>query len=396
MGQPLLKQQTDLQIPSAYDDGYKEARAENKTMADNYIMHTTIGDPVLDPVMEELSSLPPKELHQFVEAGIEDQKNLVKAPKPLRDFFYHFEEPPWLDHQAFQPGIKSFNTNVDLMLVAFVTGVLVEGFSTLIAKSFYKTGRVLATPRRLMQNNRQLMEIFFPCGLLRNGDGYRLSMRIRFIHAQVRHLLSQSKEWDHAAWGTPLSAAHLGFASSVFSLRLLKYAKLVGARFNKEEQDSVLAVWRYTGYLMGVPESVLYTDAAKAEEIYKTAYMCEPPPDEDSITMSNALIQSIPSVVGITDPKEQKAVIRLAYSLSRALIGEELANKFQYPKQSRLSVRTTLFTFRMKQRLHRILKHQQLIKSENFSRLVQMSTYDETGISYRLPDHVKWSKSSKW
>ncbi len=51
------------------------------------------------------------------------------------------------------------------MLVAFVTGVLVEGFSTLIAKSFNTTGRVAATPRRLMQNNRQLMEIFLPGSL---------------------------------------------------------------------------------------------------------------------------------------------------------------------------------------------------------------------------------------
>ena len=37
-----------------------------------------------------------------------------------------------------------------------------------------------------------------------------------------------------------------------------------------------MAVWRYTGYLMGIPETILYTTTAEAEEIYKISYLCEP------------------------------------------------------------------------------------------------------------------------
>ena len=57
--------------PSAYQQGYVKARMFNLAAADNYIKHTTIGDPVLDSVMEELSSLPPPDLHRFIKAGIE-------------------------------------------------------------------------------------------------------------------------------------------------------------------------------------------------------------------------------------------------------------------------------------------------------------------------------------
>ena len=73
---------------------------------------------------------------------------LRTAPQPLRDFFNNLEDPAWLDYEAFRPGIRAFHANVDLMLVAFVTGVLVEGFSTMIAKSFNITGRVASTKRR--------------------------------------------------------------------------------------------------------------------------------------------------------------------------------------------------------------------------------------------------------
>ncbi len=382
-------------IPSAYTEGYAKARLRDQAAADNYIKHTTMGDPALDTVMEELSSLPPADLHRFVEAGIEQRDEILKgAPQVLRDFFKILDdEPPWLDREAFRPGIRAFHANVDLMLVAFVTGVLVEGFSTLIAKSFNITGRVASTKRRLQQNNRHMMDIFFPGGLRRDGDGWKLSTRIRFVHARIRGLLAKSDDWNHEAWGTPVSAAHLGFAISVFSARLLEYSLLVGASLNKEERESVLAVWRYTGYLMGIPETILYSSAAEAQKMYKIGYMCEPPPDADSIAVANMLIQAIPSVADITDPVEKKNITALAYRLSRALIGNKIANQFQFPKTLTLG---TLLVYRSKQRIWRFFKNDQLIRSGNFSQLLQISVYDPGGLSYKMPDHVHTSKSSPW
>ena len=268
-----------------------------------------------------------------------------------------------------------------------------EGFSTLIAKSFNMTGRVSQTPRRLRQNNRHLMDIFFPGGLHRENDGWKLSTRIRFVHARIRALLHESEEWNHEAWGTPVSAAHLGFAISIFSKRLLEYSLRVGARFNEEEKESVLSVWRYSGYLMGIPESILYTTGAEAEEMYKIGYLCEPVADADSVAVANGLIQAIPSVVDVTDPVESKKVTDLAYRLSRALIGNALAEQFGYPKTP---VFGALFLYRLKQRIQRMLKGGQSVRSDNFSQLIQISVYDDYGVSYEMPDHAKHSLSNPW
>ena len=384
-----------MYTPTAYTEGYARARAFDQVAADNYIRHTMIGDPLLDPVMEELSSMPGHTLHQFIRAGIEQEDNVLNtAPQVLRDFFDTVNTPPsWLDYEAFRPGIRAFHKNVSLMLVAFVTGVLVEGFSTLIAKSFHITGRVASTKRRLQQNNRHMMDIFFPGGLYRDGDGWKLSMRIRFIHSRIRRLLNNSDDWNHEAWGTPVSAAHLGFAISVFSMRLLEYSSLVGASLNKKEKDSVLAVWRYTGNLMGIPETILYTTDAEAAFMYNLSYMCEPPPDPDSVTVANMLINAIPTVADVEDPNEKEKLIRLAYRLSRALIGNKLADQFQFPKARTLG---TLFSYRMQQRFQRFLKPEQQIRAENFSQLLQISVYDKDGVSYKMPDHVYTSKSSTW
>ena len=389
-----------VQSPSAYVEGYRRVEPANKALADTYIKYTTIGDPALDPVMEEISSLPPRDLHRFIKAGIDQEEEALRsAPQALREFFNNLEEPAWFDYDAFRPGVRAFHLNTTKILVAFVTGVLIEGFATLIAKSFAKTGRVLSpltARRRLMQNNRHLLEVFFPGGLRRDGDGWKLSMRLRFVHARVRNLLAKSDIWDNGAWGTPISAAHLGFAVTVFSMRLLKHSVSVGASFTKEEKESVLKVWRYAGHVMGVPEGILFSDEEHAREIFNVAHMCEPTPDHDSATMANALVEAIPLTAGIENPDEQIAVKDLAYRLSRSLIGNKLADQLQFPKTNTFGV---LFGYRVKQRFQHLLKSQQLIRSENFCQMLEISVYDEAvlgAMSYRMPDHVRASKSSPW
>ena len=388
-----------IRIPSAYTEGYARARAHNAPLADNYMQHTCIGDPVLDPVMAEIASLPTADLHRFIKAGINQEDGVLdKAPHTLREFFARAEAetPAWLDYAAFMPAARVFNVNVTNMLVAFVAGVLIEGFSTLIAKSFATTGRVLneaTAKRRLMQNNRHLMEVFFPGGLERQGDGFKLSLRLRLVHGRVRYLLAQSDTWNEEAYGTPISAAHLGLAMTVFSMRLLQFSRLVGTVFTPEEEASVMAVWRYSGYVMGVPESILFTDRDQARDVFQIGSLCEPPPDEDSAIMANALIEAIPGTAGVEDPKEQRLLRDLAYRMSRALIGRALADQLQFPKVTSFGA---LFGWRMKQRFTRLIKSKHAIKSENFMQLLDISAYDEGGPSYRLPDHVLSSKSNPW
>ena len=154
-----------------------------------------------------------------------------------------------------------------------------------------------------------------------------------------------------------------------------------------------MSVWRYAGHLMGIPDTILYRNTAEAEKIYKVGYLCEPPADADSITVANTLIQAIPSVAGITDPVEREELLALAYRLSRALIGHRLADGFQFPKHPTIG---TLFAFRTKERFKRLLKGTPLIRAGNFTQLLQISVYDEGGLSYKMPDHVHTSKSIEW
>ena len=385
--------------PSAYIEEYVSARLHDRATADNYIRHTLIGDPELDSVMEEISTLPSDDLHRFIGAGIEQQDEVLRAaPQALREIFDRINEPPsWLDHKAFDPAVQAFYTKATDILLALVSGVLVEGFSTLMSKPFSVTGRMLketdVSIRQLKQVNRHLLEVFFPGGLLREGDGWKLSVRIRFIHARVRQLMKTADEWNTEAWGVPISAAHMGFSTALFSYRLLEHSSSVGANYSSEEEDSIYSLWRYVGHLMGVPETILYSTRQEAQTLFKMGFMCEPPPDADAAAISNTLIQSIPLVAGLTDREEQDDMRGLAYRISRALVGNWLADQLHFPKGHSTG---TLYMYRAKQLSARLTKDVQMIKSENFLQLLNVSQYDETGVSYKMPDHVLASKSSEW
>lgn len=387
-------------IPSDYVQGYDKAQVLNRELAERYVAHLLIGDPEADAVVEVLSSLKAADAHRIIEAGMENEKTVLRgAPSEVRAFFDKLGSPPdWVDPSAFIPGIRMFHRNSRVVLVGFVGGVLIEGFATNISKSFFITGRLRDQGvRRLRQNNRHMIESFLPGGLDRTGDGLKLSVRVRLIHAQMRYLLNNSDDWDFESWGAPLSSAHMGYSITAFSTRLLSHMKGLGAIFDEEERASFMAVWRYIGYLMGIPESILFRDEREAKEVFRIGGVCEPPISMESIAMANSLLNSAPYVAGIPDQDNRHKMTKYAYRLSRALIGDKLADDLRYPVGSTLGV---LMHFRNMGRLRRLMgsSFPKLVNNPYvyFSGLLEVSTYDEAGISYRIPDHVYAEKSSNW
>ena len=388
-----------MKIPSAYIDGYAKGREVDPERAANYVAHTTIGDPLAEAMVADLHALEPDESSRLIGAGMTgDDDALRDAPRSVREFFAACAEPPgWVDLPSFLPGCRMFHRNTRLVLAGMVGGVLVEGFTTNIAKSFFLTGRLRDQGvRRLKQNNRHMLEIFMPGGMEKHADGWTHSIRVRLVHAKLRHLLANSNEWDADELGLPISSAHLGFAISSFSARLLRHLKSLGGSFDEEERKSFMAVWRYSGYLMGIPETILYRDEEDALETFRIGRICEPPLSMESIAMASSLINSAPLFAGLNDRNERRKLAGYIAQVSRALIGNELADELMYPKSSTLGF---LWKFRLLNRIEAMknkLNPGRAADTSNLATILDVSMFDEQGISYKLPDHIYAEQSSKW
>lgn len=380
-------------VPSDYREGLEKALLVDPDLAARYVAHTTIGDPMADAAVAAFSNCPSDQVAGWIAAGMQGGPDAVPgAPEAVREFFAEAQRvPDWFDPDAVLPGCRAFHRNSEMFVGAFVAAVLVEGFATLISQSFGITGRMVDKGvRRLKQNNRHLVEIFLPGGLDRMGEGWKLSVRIRLVHAQVRALLAESPAWDAAAWGAPVSAAHVAFAAAVFSGLLLERARMLGVELADEERDSFMMIWRYSGHLMGVAPVLQCATQADALRLHAVGVMCEPPPQMESIILANGLINSAPIVAGISETRARRNLARRIYRISRAMIGDELADRLRYPP---MNVTGTLAVLRWQNRLDRLLNRYVPAWSRwrswgRFQLMLSISHYDDDGIRYRLPEHV--------
>ena len=322
-------------VPSCYIDGYEAARKVDPEFAEKYIRYTTIGDPVADAVVAELAAkASPAEVHGIIAATLAEPDNLpADTPESLRNLIADSGVlPDWYDRELAHEATRAFLRNSEMVLGALVVGAIIEGFSTLISKSFRIRSRIMLNGvRRLKQNLLQLLEQYLPGGIEPGGDGWRLSLRIRLVHAQSRRLLARSDEWDQSVYGLPLSSAHMMLGAAAFSGRLMQYVDKLGGDFSEREKDAYVHVWRYTGLIMGIPEEIMFRDYASSVKAFALGAMCEPPPDEDAIIMANSIINSAPIVLGFTKPEERRANAEYMYQVSRELIGSDLADALRFP-----------------------------------------------------------------
>jgi hypothetical protein len=386
-------------IPSIYREGYEKACEKDPELAYAYIRHTTIGDPLADRVAEELASSDSD--HGVIRSALDrHEDSSADVPQSLRDLVASASVvPPWFDPGFAHVAARAFFRDPEIILAGLATGAIVEGFSTLISRSFFIRGRILENGvRRLNQNNLQLLEQFLPGGLLPGGDGWKLNLRIRLVHARTRHLINASEEWDTAMLGLPVSAAHVLLGAASFSGRLMQHIDRLGAGFSREEREAYVHVWRYSGWLLGIPEAVMFDDEASAVRAFEIGRLCEPPPDECGIIMANCLLNSVPLVLGIDDPAVRKSEAAKYYEISRALIGNELADQFRFPRPRAIPLLPILRAKYRSGRLLRRLYPTWLARRGlgSFAVLLRASDLGKYEHDYRLPSALREEDSRSW
>lgn len=386
-----------MRSPAVYQSTLARGQAADIGFASRYALATQQGDPLADAVMLALRGVPPDRQQAWLNAGMEgDTETLADAPEALTAFFAEAErQPDWWDPTLATPGCRAMTGQAELFLAGFVGGTLIEGFASMIARSFALTGRIVDQGvRRLRQNNRHLVEIFLPGGLGRQGEGLKLSVRIRLQHARVRELIRLSGEWDEAVYGVPLSAAHVALATAAFSGTLLKHATALGARMDAAETRSFMMIWRYSGHLMGVPPDLQCATYDEARRFHELAMLCEPEPDIDNIILANALINSAPLLLGKDDPGQRRALSRHIYRVSRCLIGDPLADKLNFPPGRGL---LTLELLQWRMGLDRALRRlfpafDRRRRLSQFTQLMELSFYDSGPINYRMAGQLHAEK----
>ena len=123
------------------------------------------------------------------------------------------------------------------------------------------------------------------------SDAYQLIVRTRLMHSYARLNIQQHvKNWDFERWGSPLNSWDMIATYIGFSLTFILGLRKLGVKVSAAEEDSIFHLWKYVGYLIGIPEEYIPNNAREATEQFYLWSAVQAPADEDSVLLATSLL----------------------------------------------------------------------------------------------------------
>jgi hypothetical protein len=320
-------------VPTAYVN-LDIARQKHPGRADKYVELLWHADPLADAVVEAFASMPEPEwrlmLDQALDHGI---GSVPHPPEPVRALFAQLDHVPfWVDREQCNLGGATFlRCRMGFLSLAMLSLPLIYSWPVGNKPLSLSGNLVHRASQRLKDTTRYVFAVSQPDGLSRFSEGFSMTVKVRLIHAQVRHLLRQSSAWRDEQWGAPINQCHMAGTNLLFSVGVLDALTRIGYIFKPAEREALIHLWRYAGYVLGIENELLVAGEWEGHRLLDLIFTFEPKPDEDSRALVAALMQTSYdyarglSVVRLTS-------INICYGICRALVGDERADALGLPR----------------------------------------------------------------
>lgn len=231
---------------------------------------------------------------QLLERVLDDvDRNLSEAPTSLQELLAPLLAPPaWYRPGLVEEGARAWWRFGSLQSITLFQSLLYGYQSPGLARPLALTGRLTSgTSDRLAETGRWLLRATAPNGMTPGAKGWAETVRIRLVHAIVRHHLIERFDWDSEGWGVPINQTYSAFTiNGGFLVLPLRVAADLGIRYSPAEYEAIAHQWRWIGYVMGVPEDLLPTSYAAAKDIFDVAGEFEIESDENGRSLVRSLL----------------------------------------------------------------------------------------------------------
>jgi len=299
-----------------------------------------------------------------------DDENICKA---LEKYFTRAViVPDWVDAEQLKMGGDVFQDHL-------FTSFMVLGCASLPicyvcrpdVKVLSFTRRLIDdAPKRLVETAQMVTDVMSSGGLKIEGGhlagkGVQSILKIRLIHASIRHLLvhkekilaahahaddinhdnfllayvfdslqeqcnwygdSKPDAWNEVEDGVPINKEALAETLLTFSYLILRGLEKIGVHLNVKQQNAFLHSWNIAGYVLGVDEAFLkvFNTYPSADVIYNQIIQRRFGKTQDGILLEQSLLEVFSDNAGRLIPFGRILhVRRLARLVSSKLISEE-------------------------------------------------------------------------
>jgi len=251
-----------------------------------------VGDRAADAVVAELFS-PAGLGWQRTTAALEAPDRVEGLPPALAEFVTAAGSPPsWFDPELARAGADAWwrfgSLQSSTLYQSLIYGYQARGFT----RPLVETGRLTTgTWDRVQATGRWVALATAPEMMAVGAPGWVETLRIRLVHAMVRHQLCERAGWDTEQWGVPINQTYSQFTITAGFLALpLRVARDMGLRYSAAELEAITHLWRWIGWVMGVDEELLPRSYRDAKLIYEIATAFQMEPDEQAKVLVDALL----------------------------------------------------------------------------------------------------------
>ena len=251
-------------------------------------------DPLADAVVEWMQGLGMDRAWPRVELGLaQGEAALGPSEQALRDYLrVTSAAPAWLDDARVQRGAQVLqSTGMHGMMVLRDAGLMAGYQASAINQTLVQTGALHnGAHKRVSETAAWWLDCTADGGMARGAPGHRQTLRVRLVHALVRHRLRHSPQWDADWLGLPINQVDMQATYLAFSAVQLLGLRMTGMLIGQTDADAVMHLWRHIGWLMGVEEGLMCDDEASGRVLLYRNIIGQAPPDHTSAALARALM----------------------------------------------------------------------------------------------------------
>jgi len=309
----------------------------NITQAQKYVPYyfdvDTLGDAVAQEYLVGFGfSEGLGKLHQIIASY---PKNVQTYSETTQRFLEQiFTIPEWLNTNLLEAGSNFCNRTGTSGLATLRNYCLMGGYESaainkpLIFTEALKKGAV----KRLSDTVVFWINVTSNNQLQLKQKGFYSAITTRLIHSYSRIMILNDPNWDVNAWGKLLNAWDMQATNLGFSIAFIDGLKKLNFKPTQQEIDGTLHLWKYVGYLIGIPEQLLVDTQQQAADSLYLWSKTQQGADEDSVALAYALYTE-PKTVRFTNSTLLKNFVyttNLGYNLE--MLGLNTCKQLQIPE----------------------------------------------------------------
>lgn len=254
-----------------------------------------VGDPPMDELLGWMRSVGMAQGRRLFDlASREGIAAVPDTPAPVREFFAGVEAAPvWLDYDKVCRGQRALRASgadgISLARdVSLLGGYQFSGFN----KTLLRTGALeKGSNKRFVETFQWGLDVSAEHGLERFGVGYQSTLRVRLIHAFVRHHVAAMPDWRLEEWGLPVNQTDMA-ATMLGSLIAPTLAGIgMGLIPSPGDLDAIAHHTRYVGWLMGLEDCWLPTSFRDGVRGLYNALMALSEPDDTTRRLAMPMVE---------------------------------------------------------------------------------------------------------